>query len=54
MKQRFKTSKSCFFASCIIELWISLAEDAGETKGIGGLRKILSEFLKSSSDKIWG
>ena len=54
MKLQLKRNESCFFASCVIELWISLAEDVVETKGIGWFRKTLSEFLKkSSSDKIW-
>lgn len=44
IRQPFNRSKNCFFACCIIELWISSALNIEETKGVSWFRKILSNF----------
>lgn len=40
IRKWFKINKNkCFFASCMVKFWISLAQDVGETKGIREKKK---------------
>lgn len=48
IRKWFKINKNkCFFASCMVKFWISLAQDVGETKGIREKKKKKKRYQKN-------